>query len=198
MNKRKNRWKTAFILLCTINILMIGALFALFVLPKKTEPISIDYNDSGIKAGFEIEKRELEQLINYYIQKEYNNGPFSYEVLLNEEVEVIGQLEIFNEFIEMKMTFTPQALENGDLLLAQTSVSIGKLNLPVSYIMNFMAKTYRFPAWVKIYPAEKVIHVDLSELVLKNGAQVRAEDFNLKTGKIHLALIFPEFKQATP
>src|SRR5690606_26374985 len=124
----------------------------------------------------------LEQLINYYIRKEYSSGPLYYEVRLNDQVEVIGQLEIFNEIIELKMTFTPEAMENGDVLLTQTSVSIGKLNLPVSYIMNFMAKTYKFPAWVKIYPTEKVIHVDLSELVLKNGAQVRAEEFNLITG----------------
>lgn len=195
MSKRQNHWKLAFTLLCCINILIIGALFYLLILPEETEPLNLAFEDSGIKVDFETDKSDLERLINYYIRKEYSSGQLSYEVRLNEEVEVIGQLEIFNETIEMKMTFTPQAMENGDLLLTQTSVSIGKLNLPVSYIMNFMAKTYKFPAWVKIYPAENVIHVDLTDLVLKNGAQVRAEKFDLQTGKIHLALIFPELKQ---
>jgi len=192
--KNGKGWKIAFLALLSFNLLLLAIFLSFFFLQKESnwEHDGIPAHDSGTTVQFETDKENLERLVNYYIQREYASGPISYAVRFQEEVELYGKINIFDEAIGMKMTFKPDAMENGDLLLTQTSVSIGNLNLPVSYIMNFMKNTYHFPDWVEIYPAERLIHVGLTKIDWKNGMIVRTKEFNLASDRIVFSVHFPE------
>lgn len=100
-------------------------------------------------------------------------------------------MPIFHTDIQMKLTFEPIALENGDLLLKQKEISIGHLPLPVSYVMNFIENQYNFPDWVDIQPNEEEIYVHLTKMDLKNGMLVEAKTFDLEKNIIQFNLLLP-------
>jgi uncharacterized protein YpmS len=76
-------------------------------------------------------------------------------------------------------------------LLKQKSISIGALNLPVTYVMKIIQQNYKLPNWVVIEPNNESIYVSLQEMELKSDIKVRANSFNLKRDDISFTLWVP-------
>ncbi len=190
----KNKWRLAFFCLLSINLLFIVAVILLLFLASNQQPISKDVTkDDQDYSQFYIEakKEDLNRLINFYIEKEGLNGPVHYDVLLTDEVELYGEVSVFSQTLQLKMTFEPKALDNGDLMLEQKNVSLGDVKLPVSYILKFIRDAYKLPSWVVIQPNDKQVYVSLHDMELNNGIQVRAEEFNLTKDRISLKMLVP-------
>jgi uncharacterized protein YpmS len=190
--KWKN-WKTLFFLLLGINLLILVILFITVLSPESNRNIKIQNKEYEGYVPFLIqsEKENLNEVINHYIEKEASGGPIEYFVKLEQEVELYGSISIFGEEIQMVMTFEPKALDNGDLILQQQSISIGKMKLPVSYVLKFIEERYKLPKGVIISPSEKLIYISMQELKLKSDFKVKVEEFNLKTNDISFQLYVP-------
>lgn len=190
MNK-KFPWKTAFFTLLVINIGMIIFFFISAFLPTGGDSLT-DENGVSKKTQARLtvmaNKQDLNILINDFIEKENADSPIDYKVKLNDEVELYGTLPIFDQNVEMKLTFEPKALENGDLILSQNTIYIGKLQLPSRYVMNFIKNNYHFPKWVEIFPNEKMIYIHLTDIELKNQLHIHANTFDLKNDDISFSL----------
>ena len=188
----KNKWKAAFFLLLAVMIAVI--IFVVFLLfsPANQEPLPTAEHDLKEHVAFQVSsnKADLNKIINYYLEKEGLNGPIEYNVYLNDESVVLqGKMKVFTQMIDMEMTFEPEALENGDLVLHQKSISVGKLKLPVSYILKFIRDSYQLPSWVNIQPDEQLVYVSLQDMELKGDMKVRADEFNLKEDDIQFTLM---------
>lgn len=182
-------WKKSFFTLLCINVITILTLLVLLILPVGGNiPLNKNEKENFVAFTVQTKKDDLTKLINHYIEKEGLDGPIDYFVHLSDEVELYGSLPVFNQEIELKMTFEAKALENGDLLLNQKSISIGQLNLPVSYVMKFIKQSYNLPEWVTIDSEKKLVYVSLTSMKLKSDMTVFAEEFNLKRDKISLQL----------
>lgn len=191
MNKK---WKLLFFLLLGVNLFIIGLLlFFVFtpakedVLPRKTK----ESKEELVPFAVGSNKSDLTRVINYYIEEETDDSAIDYEVLLTDDVELNGVIEVFTQEIELKMTFETEALENGNLLLKQKTMSIGSLPLPVEYVLKFVKDQYALPDWVEIYPEEKNIYVALMDMETKNGIQVGVNRFDLKNDNISFTLLIP-------
>jgi len=190
MNK-KFPWKTAFFTLLVINIGMIIFFFISAFLPTGGDSLT---GENGVSKKTQARltvmanKKDLNILINDFIEKENADSPIDYKVKLNDEVELYGTLPIFDQNVEMKLTFEPKALENGDLILSQNTIYIGKLQLPSRYVMNFIKNNYHFPKWVEIFPNEKMIYIHLTDIELKNQLHIHANTFDLKNDDISFSL----------
>lgn len=191
MNK-KFPWKTAFFTLLVINIGMIIFFFISAFLPTGGDSLT---GENGVSKKTQARltvmanKKDLNILINDFIEKENADSPIDYKVKLNDEVELYGTLPIFDQNVEMKLTFEPKALENGDLILSQNTIYIGKLQLPSRYVMNFIKNNYHFPKWVEIFPNEKMIYIHLTDIELKNQLHIHANTFDLKNDDISFSLL---------
>lgn len=156
-----------------------------------------DYKDVGITEDEHVSflvrtnKADLNKVINHYLVEEGFTGPIEYQVFVKDHVELYGTVPVFGQNLEMLLTFEPQALENGDLLLKQKSISIGALNLPVTYVMKIIQQNYKLPNWVVIEPNNESIYVSLQEMELKSDIKVRANSFNLKRDDISFTLWVP-------
>lgn len=193
MNK-KNVWKIMFIALLAINVLILVSSGLLLFLAGGDQP-EIELTDSPKKNMSEFliktDKNDLNQLINHYIEKEKLNGPIHYSVLLSDEVVLFGEIEVFSQTLQLIMTFDSEALDNGDLLLKQNSLSLGGVKLPVSYILKFIKDAYKLPEWVIIQPNDKQIYVALQNMRLNNGIQIRAQKFDIAKNEIELKMLVP-------
>jgi uncharacterized protein YpmS len=191
----KNKWKVAFFILLGVFGILIVTLFIMASTPFNR--LETDYKDVGITEDEHVSflvrtnKADLNKVINHYLVEEGFTGPIDYQVFVKDQVELYGTVPVFGQNLEMLLTFEPQALENGDLLLKQKSISIGALNLPVAYVMKVIQQNYKLPNWVVIEPNNESIYVSLQEMELKSDIKVRANSFDLKRDDISFTLWVP-------
>ena len=190
------KWKTLFITLLAINIVVIFTVLILINLPAKDKEMKPAVSqEEDIQFQVHTNREDLTRLINQYLDKEGLTGLMHYEVYLKDEVELYGKMPFFNREVEMKLTFEPIAQKNGDLILKQKSISIGQMNLPVSYVMNLINERYKMPDWVTINPNEENIYVSLQDMKLKSDVRVKANEFDLKNDDISFLLTVPSSLQ---
>lgn len=190
----KNKWKLAFIVLLGLLILIMLYLFFMVTAPgekSKMEPVNNASEQEDVAFKVATNKRDLNRVINHYIEEEGKNSQFDYQVLLTDEVELYGTLPLFSQELELRLTFEPKALENGDLILNQKSISVGKLKLPVSTVLKFVRDSYSLPAAVNIQPEEERVYVSMQRLKLKSDIKVRVNEFDLKKDHIRFTLFVP-------
>ncbi|RLQ95185.1 YpmS family protein [Falsibacillus albus] len=190
---KKTKWKAAFITLGIINILIFAVFAGMILMPSKDQPIpkKVPADQEDVQFHINATKEDLNKMINHYIQKEGLNGPIDYSVYLKDDVELYGTIPLFTSNLQLKMTLEPKALDNGDLILKQKSISLGQLDLPVSYVMELIKNKYKLPDWVSIQPNDHLIYVSLQKMKLKSDIKVRADEFNLKDDKIKFTLLVP-------
>ncbi|MBS4173192.1 YpmS family protein [Bacillus sp. FJAT-49736] len=193
----KNRWKAAFFILLLIILIFVAVIGYLVAAPGEKEniPKTALNKDKYVQFHIRTNKDDLNKLINHYIEKEGLNGPIKYNVYLYDDVELDGTIPVFSENVRLRMTFEPESLKNGDLILKQKSISIGNLNLPVSFVLNFIKKSYKFPEWVTIYPDKREVYVGLQKMKIGRGdMKARIDTFNLPENDISFSLLFPTDK----
>ncbi|RDU36437.1 DUF2140 domain-containing protein [Neobacillus piezotolerans] len=189
----KNKWKTAFFVLLGLVLAGIVTIFILATVPPDGKEQEQTKVQDGEMVGFLIRtnRDDVNKLINHYLQKEVADSPVNYQVQVNDEVELYGTVPFFSRELNMKLTFVPEALENGDLLLKQKSISVGQLRLPVPYVLEFIRKSYKLPRGVEIRSNERQILVHMQQLKLKSDAKIQANTFDLEKDDISFKLLVP-------
>ena len=189
----KNKWKTGFFLLLGFIVLIVIILLSLIMIPSNENGKVQQTVPNNKNVSFEVKsnKADLNVLINQYIKKEAADSPIEYSIQLQEEVELYGTLPFFSQEVDLKLTFEPEALENGDLVLKQKSISVGSLPLPVSYVLKFIKENYKLPNGVEIQPNDKIVHVNMQQLKLKSDVRIKANRFDLKKDDIAFTILVP-------
>ncbi|MEH7075432.1 YpmS family protein [Neobacillus drentensis] len=189
----KNKWKIGFLALLGINLLFAIIILSLVMFPAKGPQTSKLKGPMGEHVSFHVKsnKNDLNKLVNHYLEEEAVDSSIDYRVLLGDEVELYGTLPFFSEELNMELTFKPSALENGDLVLKQNSMTIGSLHLPISYVLNFISENYKIPKGVDIRPKDQLIYVHMQQLKLKSDIKLKADKFDLKKDDIAFTILVP-------
>ncbi|WP_053366855.1 YpmS family protein [Bacillus sp. FJAT-27245] len=189
----RNRWRTAFFVLLG---LVLAALVTIFILAT-VPPDGMKKEQTKVKEGETVSflirtnRDDVNKLINHYLEKEVADTPVDYQVRVNDEVELYGTVPFFSQELNMKLTFVPEALDNGDMLLRQKSISVGQLRLPVPYVLEFIRKSYKLPKGVEIRSNERQVIVHMQQLKLKSDAKLMANSFDLEKDDISFTLLVP-------
>jgi len=188
-----NSWKKLFIVLSILNIIVVVFASLLIFLPTKDEEITLnDINeDDYVQFHVQSNKADLNRLINHYIEEQGLNERITYNVTLTDQVELNGTMKVFTQDVELKLTFEPESLDNGDLILRQKTISIGHLQLPVPVVLKFIRDSYDIPSWITIRPNDEEVYVNLHDLKLKSDTKVRVNTFDLKRDNIVFTLLVP-------
>lgn len=189
-----NKWKISFLILLIINIVIILTIFAFMLIPNK--PLEEDGTKKiataeAIPFLIKTQKNSLTDLINHYLEEETAQENLQYRVELKENVHVYGVIEAFNKEINMTMILEPKVKSDGNMQLLVKELSIGRLKLPVSYVLKYMNTNYDLPKYVKVDTGNNLINIQLDELKFKNGYTARAESFNLVNDDITFTLYVP-------
>ncbi|WP_040208577.1 YpmS family protein [Neobacillus jeddahensis] len=189
----KNKWKIGFLVLLGINLLIAIILLSLALAPMDEKEISKKNVSTDDYVSFHVNsnKYDLNRLINHYLKEEAKDSPIDYRVVLGDEVELYGTLPFFSEKLNLKLTFEPQAEKNGDLVLKQKTMSVGKLHLPISYVLNYISDNYKLPSGVDIRPNDQLVYVHMQQLKLKSDLKIKADKFDLKKDDIAITILVP-------
>lgn len=187
----KNQWKRFFFGLLLGNILILGVIIFLLTSPfEQRQMDNREIPDDVVPFMINTNKADLAVLINQYLT-EQSNGFIDYQIVLDDYVNLYGTFPVFEQNIEMKVAFEPVPLENGDLILKEKEISIGKLQLPSQTVLKIVNERYQFPEWVNIEPDKKRVYVDLQNMKLKGDLQVKVNKLDLKQDQIQFTLFVP-------
>lgn len=150
-----------------------------------------DLKEDHVSFHVKSNKNDLNRLINHYLKEEAADSPIEYQVVLGDEVELYGTIPFFSEELNMKLTFVPEALKNGDLVLKQKSMAIGRLHLPIAYVLSFISDNYKLPRGVDIRPDDHLVYVHMQQLKLKSDLKIKANKFDLKKDDIAFTILVP-------
>lgn len=190
--KKRNLWKILFFSL--VGLILVGVIFIFILVGIPSEVPdreSTKTSQEETSILLQSDKESLNQLINNSIAKYQTTGSFKYDVVLTDYIELYTTIPVFNNDLQLKMTFTPTTLQNGDLLLKQRSMKLGQMKLPVSYVLNFLKKQNNLPEWLIINPKKEEIHVSISDIILVDDYRMKVKNFDLKADDISFRLVFP-------
>lgn len=191
-------WKWAFLILLG---LLIGCV-TWFAVQIFSQPADTEIEDtttqqvaSSENIHFEVrsEKQELEDVANQFLQKESkDNSAIQYKLTIRDSVVISGELNIFNIPVDFELNLDPYVMQNGNLQLRATDLSLGDLRLPVSFVMKQMDKQLNLPDMVSVNADSKFIVVQLDEFYLDSGIHFSMEHINLEQNDIRVNVYIPK------
>ncbi|WP_037986090.1 YpmS family protein [Thalassobacillus devorans] len=189
----KNKWKVLFLALAALNIGIIIWILALIFLPTSYTIVNVEDQQKTEEAEFTIvsTKENLEQLVNEFLSQLPSDDDLNYSVSLERNVELKGNIKAFDQKIPLKMNFEPIVQENGDVVLQQEGISLGKLPLPNKKVLEYVNKSFDLPEWVIINPNEETIYVAVTEMKPASNFDLRVDRFNLKTNQLAFKIRVP-------
>lgn len=190
--KIKNKWKFLFLTLLVINLVCVLVFFGMLFAPnKEVAPKEKGVSNDDVNLSVETNKEDLTRVINNFLKKEAKDNLLKYKVLLTERVMLLGTITVFGKEIDMVMTFKPEVLENGDLLLQQEAFTVGQVSLPVTFVLRYINDYYNLPEWVQIDAKKHDIYVYLSEMKMKSDTKVSVDTFDLSKDELRFKLQVP-------
>ena len=189
--KERNIWKILFFTLSGIVLAVIVALFVLIGIPSEV-PLPENSATENEYPALEVtsSKDSLNEIIAQMIQKQKTTQSLDFSMVLTDSVELYSVIPVFNREIQLKMTFQPETLENGDIILKQETMQLGLMRLPVSYVLNFISNQASFPEWMIIDPGNEQIYIALSEIEMPNNLKLEANRMNLAEDDISFYVVF--------
>jgi uncharacterized protein YpmS len=70
-------------------------------------------------------------------------------------------------------------------------MSVGKLHLPIAYVLNFISDNYKLPIGVEIRPNDQLVYIHMEQLKLKSDLKIKVDKFNLKKDDIAFTILVP-------
>lgn len=191
---RQMKWKKLFLGLLILNILTLTAILTLIFWPVK--PKVINYQEHIISkdsSEFVVRttKKNLNELVNAYIEKLTEGTRHSYRISLEDDVHLLGELPVFSTTVPLSVHLVPFVQENGDVILKQKSISVGLLQLPNKKIMEYMEKFLPMPKWVTIDAKEEEIYVAVTDMDIKSNFKVAVESLDIEANNLAFRINIP-------
>lgn len=180
-NKKWNKWRTAFLLLLSINIVVFITLAVSLTggfSRNETAPDNLlDQSKGAAIFTVQADKSQLEALINDQLRSSKNDR-LDYRVVINRQFVIKGNYRLLFTGIPFTLTFNP-TVSHGDIILNETDVKIGSLSLPDKEVLRFLKMGTDFPEWVVIRPEQRQIYIDLTKVEIQDGLYLRAKSIHL-------------------
>lgn len=192
--KRQIKWKQLFLGLLFINVLAIVIIFGLVFWPIDDERFIISEPLTDAESSefvVRTTKKNLNELINAYIDKFLWDTNHQYIVTLDDDVHLLGEIPVFSTTVPLSIHLEPIVQENGDIVLKQKSISVGLLQLPNKKIMEYIKNYLTIPEWVTVQPKDESIYVAVSEMDIKSNFEVAVESFDLEANNLAFKIKVP-------
>lgn len=190
----KLKWKYLFFGLVIINVLAIVVIIGLIFWPVKSVPYDVAEplsEDESSEFVVRTTKKNLNELVNAYIDKFSRHMSHQYIVTLDNDVHLLGEIPVFSTTVPLSIHLEPIVQDNGDIVLKQKSIAVGLLQLPNKKIMEYVKKYLTMPEWVIVQPDEESIYVAISDMDIKSNFQVAVESFDLEANNLAFKIKVP-------
>ncbi len=190
---RLNGWKWAFLILLSI---VIGTIFWFFtqMTPVIIGEPNLETKTSTDEVMFQVstKKDDINQLVASYLKDEkIVKGPVNYQFKLEEQAQLVGTFQLFGKDVQFQLSLEPFVMENGNLQFKATGLSIGKLNLPITFALNQIESQLNIPDWVAIDSKQETLVFNLNEFTLDSGIHFSVDKIDLAENDIRINVYVP-------
>lgn len=191
--KARNPWKIAFISLIGLLVVLVAGMFlAVSLSSSTTKLVNQKSTNQSEPISATINKAQLNQLSNYYLDKLQKGRPSQYHFEVANEGIVYGSLTLLGSNVDYSLTFDPKVMPNGNIELHANKLALGKFPVPISFVLMYVKQNYKLPKWVQLIPKDKTIKLDIIHMNGKNGINYRARTIDLKgQGKFAFEILLP-------
>ncbi|MGE8037110.1 hypothetical protein B1B04_08930 [Lysinibacillus sp. KCTC 33748] len=188
-----NKWKFAFFALA--GTLLFAILLVVFLATRPVDGVNLAEStkaESEVKGNVlvvQTTRKELESISKKYLKDA--GSPLPLDFTIGEDIQLKSTLKVFYTEIDISMNFDPIVDEKGNIILKQTGMNVGLLNIPPETTMKIMRDTVDFPSWITVNPDKAEIYIDLSRVNIASGSRIKAKELDLPKDKILLEIIVP-------
>ncbi|BAQ10998.1 hypothetical protein OXB_2527 [Bacillus sp. OxB-1] len=189
-----NLWKIGFFTLAGIVIAALLTLVLFIGSTGESEPLPDAKQIASTTNVLTVHstKEDLQGIANTYIRKAMKGEPLPVTMEVQDEVILLSEMTVFSYTLPVRMHFDPVVREDGNLILKQSSMEIGQLNVPPSTVLKILRDSVALPPWMIVRPAEEELFIDLSRVPVSGNLQVKAKTFNLAEDEIILEIMIPK------
>ncbi|MGB3160240.1 MAG: YpmS family protein [Carnobacterium sp.] len=191
--QKLNFWKWAFLLLLSI-VLGVTIWLTIQLTPVIQGEPNLELSETEEEEiTFQIyaQKKDLNQLVTTYIDEELSNKQVDFNFILDKEAQLSGIFQLFGRDVGFSLFLDPFVMENGNLQFKATRISVGALDLPISFAMNLIKSQLKVPKWVAIDTKKEIIVFNLNEFYLESGMHFTAEKIDLENDDIRINVFLP-------
>lgn len=193
MDKRRNYWKWAF---WALVLIILGS--GLFLYGRVTAPASVPAESSApakTANSFEVtlDRSQVNALSSNYLDRLLKGSDIKYRFIVGKQyATVIGITKFLGAKVQFAMNFIPERQSNGNVLLKAKGLSIGRLNLPIKYVMGYIKKQYKLPNWVYVNQNRRTILLDLNKYSKHHSLHYSAEKIDINNGEFRFLISIPK------
>ncbi|QDQ03050.1 DUF2140 family protein [Lysinibacillus fusiformis] len=189
-----NKWKFAFFALA--GTVLFAILLVVYLATKPVDEVNLAKSSESeeIKGNVLVVQtttKEFESISKKYLKDAAKGSPLPIDFTVGDDIQLKSKLTVFYTEIPITMNFEPIVDEKGNIILKQTEMNVGLLNIPPETTMKIMRDSVEFPSWITVNPNKAEIYIDLSRVNIASGSRVRAKELDLPNDKILLEIIVP-------
>lgn len=190
-----NKWKIAFFALA--GTVLFAILLVVYLATKPVDGVIVAKSSEGeneVKGNVLVVQtttKELESISKKYLKDAAKGSPLPLDFTIGNDIQLRSKLTVFYTEIPITMNFDPIVDDKGNIILKQTGMNVGLLNIPPETTMKIMRDSVEFPSWITVNPNKAEIYIDLSRINIASGSRIRAKELNLPKDKILLEIIVP-------
>lgn len=190
--KKINWWKWAFFCLVALIVISCGV-----VLNKATAPTPATTTSKAVKPSdssvtVELNKKQVNALAANYLNQFLKGQKIRYDFIVGDQYATLtGHTKFLGAKVRFAINFIPERLDNGNVLLRAKGLSVGRLNIPIKFVMGYIAKNYNIPKWVTINPQKKTVLLDLNRYSKHRSLKYSAQEINMQEGRFKFLITVP-------
>jgi len=190
-----NKWKVAFFALA--GTVLFAILLVVFLATRPVDGVNVAKSSAGESESkgnvlvVQTTTKELESISKKYLKDAAKGSPLPLDFTIGDDIQLRSTLTVFYTEIPISMNFDPIVDDKGNIILKQTGMNVGLLNIPPETTMKIMRDSVEFPSWITVNPNKAEIYIDLSRINIASGSRVRAKELDLPKDKILLEIIVP-------
>lgn len=192
-----NKWKVAFFALA--GTVLFAILLVVFLATRPVDGGHVAKSSAGESESkgnvlvVQTTTKELESISKKYLKDAAKGSPLPLDFTIGgDDIQLRSTLTVFYTEIPISMNFDPIVDDKGgNIILKQTGMNVGLLNIPPETTMKIMRDSVEFPSWITVNPNKAEIYIDLSRINIASGSRVRAKELDLPKDKILLEIIVP-------
>ncbi|HJA22426.1 MAG TPA: YpmS family protein [Candidatus Limosilactobacillus intestinipullorum] len=192
MNKQINWWKWALIVLVVLLAVGLGTVIHHASAPAPLPAATRQVNPDDASVTVELNRKQVNALSANYLNKFLKGQQVKYHFLVGKRYATLtGDTKFLGAKIRFAINFVPKRLANGNVLLTAKGLSVGRLNIPIKFVMGYIAKNYNIPDWVKINAKKKTVLLDLNQYSKKRSLKYSAQEIDMATGRFKFLITVP-------
>ncbi|GGI62935.1 YpmS family protein [Limosilactobacillus caviae] len=190
--KNINWWKWAFFCLVAVIVVSCGVVLNKATAPTPEAEVTKPIKPSDSSVTVELNRKQVNALAANYLNEFLKGQKVRYDFIVGDKhATLTGNTKFLGASVRFAINFIPERLSDGNVLLRAKGLSVGQLNIPIKFVMGYIAKNYDIPKWVKINPQKKTVLLDLNRYSKHRSLKYSAQEIDMKEGQFKFLITVP-------